>query len=428
MYRKLLILSLIAVSTLTAYAQPEPSDKLLLLNEGSWQTDNGRLTLIDNNRVVSNQWFRDVNGIKLGDTPHDIVEVRDGVIAITVSTSNIIQFIDYNGKSLAAVEGVPFCYDLASDGNYLYVSSYAHECTTVSGKKTYEKGFVAKIDSRSFEVVDAVEVGYEPCGLACYNGYVFVANSGGYASMEEHEYESTISMIDATIMEVTRVIETGQKNLSGQLGQSGKYLCVGSPGDYYEIAGATIVLDCEKAVAGEPDAECFVKLNHCSSTCTVDRKGKFLSIGSSYSFDLGGYVFNFLTIDPEQVMATRGTQGFSTSLPGNISGQISKKITMPYGIYCSPYTGYIYVSDARDYISNGKLYQWDAEGQLLHTYNTAINPSRALAIDPAKVGVAETFIDPRSDDDTIYDLNGLPVVNPIPGHIYIRSGRKYIHH
>ena len=49
-------------------------EKILILNEGNWQADNGKLTYFEDDHVVSNEWFREKNGYKLGDTPNDIIQ------------------------------------------------------------------------------------------------------------------------------------------------------------------------------------------------------------------------------------------------------------------------------------------------------------------------------------------------------------------
>ncbi len=231
----------------------EGQEKIILLNEGNWQADNGKITYFENGRVVSNQWFRDNNGYKLGDTPNDIIQVNDNLIAIAINWSNIVQFIDPSGRAVAATEDVPNNRKLATDGRYVYISSYGHECATVNGFVTFEKGYVAKIDIKTFKVVDVVEVGYEPEGIAYYKGYLFVANTGGYAFQEDHEYETTVSVIDAASMTVVRNVDTGQINLYGKMSQSGRYLCINSPGDYYDIQAATIIFDCETAITGGRD-------------------------------------------------------------------------------------------------------------------------------------------------------------------------------
>ena len=80
----------------------DAQEKLILLNEGMWQADNGRVTYFEDDHVVSNQWFRDKNGMKIGDTPNDIIQVNDNLIAIAVNWSNIVQFIRPDGTAVAA--------------------------------------------------------------------------------------------------------------------------------------------------------------------------------------------------------------------------------------------------------------------------------------------------------------------------------------
>lgn len=410
----------------TAITHSEAQEKIILLNEGNWQADNSKITYFENGQVVSNQWFRDVNGYKIGDTVNDIIQINDNLIAIAVNWSNIVQFITPEGKAVAATEDVPNNRKLATDGRYVYISSYGHECGTVDGMKEFEKGYVAKIDTETFKVVAATEVGYEPEGIAYYNGHLFVANTGGYAFQEDHEYETTVSILDATTMKVVKTVDTGQINLYGKMSQSGKYLCINSPGDYYDIQAAAIVFDCEKALKG--DAGCFVTLPYASTYNCPTRDGKFLAIGSRYSYYTGDYEFNYITIDPEEVMLSNGSSGIEESLPGTVLSDI-KQMTMPYGIYVNPYTGYIYATDAGEFVSGGAMYQWSPEGKLLGKHGVYINPAHFLALPPDGhfTGIDEIKTDGTPAGEKIYDLLGRRVTSPQRGHIYIKDGKKYIY-
>ena len=208
---KKLILSLLCSVAINIYGQ----ERIILLNEGNWQADNGKMSYFEDGKVVSNQWFRDVNKRKLGDTPNDIIQINKTLIAITINWSNIIQFISPDGKRVAETEDVPNNRKLATDGRYVYVSSYGHECATIYGYATFTRGYVAKIDTETFKVVATCEVGYEPEGIAYYEGHLFVANTGGYAFQEDHEYETTVSIINAETMQLEKNIDTGQINLYG---------------------------------------------------------------------------------------------------------------------------------------------------------------------------------------------------------------------
>lgn len=418
--KKIIFTLLLAVVSRMGVAQ----EKIILLNEGNWQADNGRISYFEDGKVVSNQWFRENNGYKLGDTPNDIIQINDNLIAIAINWSNIVQFIKPNGEAVAATEDVPNNRKLASDGHYVYISSYGHECGTVNGMKYFEKGYVAKIDINTFKVVAATEVGYEPEGIAYYKGYLFVANTGGYAFQEPHEYETTVSILDAETMKLVRNVDTRQINLYGKMSQSGRYLCINSPGDYYDIPAAAIVFDCDKALQGSDD--CFVTLPYAATYNCTTTDGRFYAIGSRYSYYTGEYTFNYIVIDPEAVMRTNGAEGISEDMPGTVLADM-KKIGMPYGVYINPYTGYIYATDAGEFVAAGALYQWSPEGKLLGKHKVYINPGHFLALPPDGhfAGIIET-VQEKKDNGYMYDLQGRLIATPHRGHTYIKGGKKYI--
>lgn len=421
--KKIYTFLLCCVASISIAAQ----EKIILLNEGNWQSDNGRLTYFENGEVISNQWFRDVNKMKLGDTPNDIIQVKPNLIAMAINWSNIIQFIDAEGHAVAATEDVPNNRKLATDGNYVYVSSYGHECMTVNGMVEFEKGFVAKIDASTFKVVDTVEVGYEPEGIALYDGKLFVANTGGYAFQEDHEYETTVDVIDATTMEIIRSVDTGQINLYGKLSQSGQYICINSPGDYYDVMAATIIMDCRAVLDGKPDEDCFIKLDYAATYSCTAMDGSFYAIGSRYSYYTGDYEFNYVTIDPQRLIESCGAEGCDETLPGTMLDDI-KGMQMPYGIYVNPYTGYIYATDAAGFVEGGTLYQWNPEGELLGKHGVYINPGHFLALNPqGESGIEDIVIIPGNTSDApIYNLQGIRINAPVAGQIYIQNGKKYI--
>ena len=403
-------------------------EKLIILNEGLWQADNGKLSYFEDGRIVSNEWFRENNGYKLGDTPNDIIQVNDRLIAMAINWSNIVQFITPEGKAVAATEDVPNNRKLATDGRYVYISSYGHEVAIDGKYREFTRGYVAKIDTETFRTTDAVEVGYEPEGIALYNGHLFVANTGGYAFQENHDYETTISIIEAATMKVVRTVDTGQINLYGKMSQSGRYLCINSPGDYYDIPAATIIFDCQAALDGKPDAECYHSLEYAATYNTVDRDGNFYAIGSRYSYYTGEYEFNYALINPSELFESGGTMGVEEDFPGTMLSDI-KGMMMPYGLYVNPYTGYMYATDAASFTAAGKLYQWNPEGELLGTFKVYINPAHFLALPPdGHFGSSGTDLPSvPGEDGAVYNLQGMRVAHMMPGQVYISNGKKFIY-
>ncbi len=441
MKKKIFILLNLIVASIQA------QERIILLNEGLWQADNGRVTYFEDGKVVSNQWFRDVNGSKLGDTPNDIIQVNEDLIAIAVNWSNLIQFITPEGKAVAATEDVPNNRKLCTDGRYVYVTSYGHECETVNGTQYFEKGFVAKIDINDFKVKATCEVGYEPEGIALYDGYLFVANTGGYAGQEDHEYETTVSIINANSMTVEGNIDTQVPNLYGKMSQSGQYLCINSPGDYYEIPACGLIFDCEKALN---DEDCFVVFDYPVTYNCTTLDGKFLAIGSSFSYLTGGYEFSYLTIDPQLTIESHGEEGLEQTLPGTLGDDFAE-MSQPYGIYVNPYSGYLYGTDAGSFEGAGYLYQWTPEGEFIDKYKVYINPAHFLALAPEgywdgietihnsqfiihnssqSAEAAERQFLIHNGESLIYDITGrrINAKSSIPNsQLYIRNGKKILY-
>ena len=427
--KRFLILFL-TLSVINAHAQ----EKIILLNEGLWQADNGRLSYFENGEIQSNQWFRDRNGMKIGDTPNDIIQVNSNLIAIAINWSNIVQFIRPDGTAVAATEDVPNNRRLCTDGRFVYVSSYGHECETINGTVYFDKGFVAKIDISNFKVVATCEVGWEPEGIALFDGHLFVANTGGYALEEGHEFETTVSIINAATMTLEKNIDTGIPNLYGEMSQSGRYLCINSPGDYYEIPACGLIFDCRKALEGEA---CFVVFDYPVTYNTTTLDGKFLAVGSNFSYLTGQYEFSTLTIEPATVMKTNGQSGLEQSLPGTLVADFSE-MEQPYGIYVNPYTGYIYGTDAGSFEGAGYLYQWSPEGELLGKHKVYINPGHFLALPPddwaCEIGPLPASPFRGGDSEAVYDLLGRRHPTGVftqrwsreGSRIYIKSGKKVL--
>ena len=401
-------------------------ERIIVLDEGMWQADNGRISYFENGSITSNQWFRDKNGMKIGDTPNDIIQVSDNLIAIAVNWSNIVQFIRPDGTAVAATEDIPNNRRLCSDGHYVYVTSYGHECETIYGTQYFDRGYVAKIDLSSFQVVATCEVGYEPEGIALFDGRLFIANTGGYAEQEgDHDFETTVSIVNAATMTLERNVDTGISNLYGEMSQSGRYLCINSPGNYYDIPPCGLIFDCEKALKGE---ECFVVFNYPVTYNTTTLDGRFFAIGSAFSYITGEYEFSYLTIEPWTVLKTRGQQGLVQTLPGTMASDFAN-MSQPYGIYVNPYTGYIYGTDAGSFEGAGYLFQWSPQGQLLGQHKVYVNPGHFLALPPDDwANGIEDLKTPKDSKDPkgFYDLSGRKVSSPTPGRsgIYIKSGKE----
>lgn len=329
-------------------------DKLLILCEGLWGMDNSCISYLDQGTLV-NKWYQKQNPKhRLGDTGNDIIQVNDTLIAISVNWSNIIQYIYPDGRAIAATEDIPNNRKLATDGDYLYCTSYANH------------GYVAKVDVRTKEIVDTCHVGYEPEGIAYYKGRLFVANTGGYSFQEGHDYETTVSVIDTQTMKELKRIDTGCINLYGKMSQCGQFICINSCGDYYDVEPKSVVLNMESE-------EFWVFDFPATYNCTYD--GKFYTIGSAFSYNTGEYQYSIHTISLPSMQVEEGLAEYAGA------EEVIRQMQSPYGIYISPYSGHLYVSDARSYATNGYVFEFDRQGKQLNKYYLdGLNPAHFLAL------------------------------------------------
>ena len=327
------------------------SDRIIILCEGLWGMDNSSLALLDHG-VLTNRWFQQQNpGRHLGDTGNDILQVNDTLIAISVNWSNIIQYIHPAGTAIAATENIPNNRRLATDHKgYLYVTSYA------------DKGYVAKIDLNTKQVVDTCHVGYEPEGIAYYDGRLYVANTGGYSTQtQDHGYEQTISVVDTQTMRELRRIDTGCPNLYGKISVSGQYACINSAGDMYTIAPRCIVLNM---------ANDEFRVFNFPATYNCAYHNRFYMIGSAFSHLTSTYTYSMHNISLPSMEVEDGLAEYSKA------EETILQMQSPYALYISPYTGHLYSSDARAYATNGYVYEFGRDGMQVGRYLLrGVNPS-----------------------------------------------------
>lgn len=350
------------------------SENIILLNEGNWQSDNGQVSFIKDH-VITNQWFKNINGTKIGDTPEDVLYIPNkNIVAVSVNWSNIVHFMTPDGRLIASTENVPNCRALATDGQYLYITSYAHEA---ADGNTYEGGYVAKIDLNTYQVVQSYGVGYEPEGIAYYNGKLYVANTGGYAFNESHGYEHSVSIIDVNTgsrKDVEIIDSDGNPviNLYGEMSQSGPYLIINSPGDYNSVKPATVIYDCR-------DDSYSVTQNVPCTYNTVTTDGNFFAVGSYYSYNTNKYEYFIRTIDPRTGEATEGYKVGNTV--SSTVNSIIEGMQNPYCCYINPYSGHLYVTDAKSYSSAGQVWEFLPNGtQVGSPLDCYINPGHMCAI------------------------------------------------
>ncbi|CAM3982009.1 YncE family protein [Flavobacterium weaverense] len=333
---------------------PTSVDGFYLLNEGNMSSNKASLDYYD---YKSGSYKRNIYSqanpeatLGLGDVGNDIT-VYGGKIYAVINNSNKIEVMDVKTtKRLKVIDVKNGRYVTFGNGK-IYVSSYDGEIALGSSSPN---GFVAEIDTTSLSITRSVKVGRQPEQLAVVGQKLYVANSGGYSPPN---YERTVSVIDLKTFTKTKDIDVAV-NLHRLKVDADGDIYVSSRGDYYSIPSKLFIIDSKTDLVKKTfDIAC-------ANLCIAGNQAYV--IGSAFNYSTFENVITYSLIDTKT----------ETLLPKSfIPKSISDQITTPYGIAVDPISFNIYITDAGDYVSPGKLYCVDKDGIPKFTVTTGDIPA-----------------------------------------------------
>ncbi len=311
-----------------------------LLNEGNMGSNKASLDYFD---YESGTYFKNIFPSRnpqitkeLGDVGNDIQIYGNRIYAV-INVSNLIEVLDLKTARHIGSISVPNCRYIIFDKGFAYVSSYAGPVVIDPNAR---QGYIAKIDTATFEVMDTVSVGYQPEEMTIRNNKLYVANSGGY---RVPHYDNTVSVIDLESFTQIKKITVGI-NLHRLEKDNYDNIYVSSRGDYNSIRSKTYIID---------------KNDRVSDVLNIPNSNMILSGDSLYLYSTEwSYVTNTNTIS----YAIINTQSQQVVTRNFIKGNIDKQINIPYGLSINPETKEIFVTDAKDYVSPGRLYCFSPDG------------------------------------------------------------------
>lgn len=337
---------------------PEISGDILgfyLLNEGNMGSNKSTLDYYDYSTGV---YTRNVYGNanpsvpkELGDVGNDI-QIYGSKLYAVVNCSNKIEVLDVATTKRLGQINIPNCRYIKFYEGYAYVTSYAGP---VEINPNYEqKGYVAKIDTTTFEMVDRCIVGFQPDELEIVDGKIYVANSGGYMVPN---YENTLSVIDvATFKEIERVPIA--INLQCVTGDRYGGLWVSSRGDYYEEESRLYCYD--------------VRKKRLEKVFDVPVSSMWLDGDSLYIVSIA---WSNITMTDEVTYAVIDIKNRELVTRNFITDGTDKKIKKPYSVAVNPITKDIYVTDAKNYVNPGTLYCFGQDGVMKWSVRTGDIPA-----------------------------------------------------
>lgn len=327
-----------------------------LLNEGNMGSNKCTLDYYDYaSGIYSKNIFPERNPEivqELGDVGNDMA-IYGSRLWVVVNCSNLVEVIDVRTGWHIEQIPIPNCRSITFKDQYAYVSSYAGPVELDPNSRL---GYVAKIDTSTFDVIDTCTVGYQPEEMVVVGDMLYVANSGGY---RVPNYDNTISVVDLHIFGEIQKIEVAPNLHRMEVDNYGN-IWVSSRGDYYDLPPMTFVVSSENnSVIDVLDLLACTDMAICGDSLYV------YSNTWNYFTQTNDINYAIVDVNTHEVV----TRHF-------ITDGTEQQLQNPYGIAVNPTTREIFVTDARDYVTPGKVYCFSPEGQLKWSANTGDIPSR----------------------------------------------------
>ena len=317
-------------------------DGFYLLNEGNMGSNKSTL---DWYSYSEGKYHRNIYASANPTVPKEMGDVGNDVgiygskLYCVINCSNKIEVMNKYTVGRIGQINIPNCRYIKFYKGYAYVTSYAGPVMIDPQYK--QRGYVAKIDTATLQVVDTCIVGFQPDQLEIVNGKIYVANSGGYMVPN---YENTLSVIDiATFKEEERIPIA--INLLGVKSDRRGVLWVISRGDYYNTPSNIYAYDTRKHRLEK-------KMDITASNYWLDGDSLYV-ISTQWSY---------VTMKNEISYAIINTATMQVVTRNFITDGTEARIKIPYGIAVNPISKDIYVSDAKNYVEPGRLYCFGQDG------------------------------------------------------------------
>ncbi len=326
-----------------------------LLNEGNMGSNKASLDRYDYlTGVYTRNIFSEANpdvAKELGDVGNDLKLYGSRLYAV-INCSNKVEVMNaVTARRIGQID-IPNCRNIEFQDGFAYVTSYAGP---VEIRPDYaQKGYVAKVDTATLQVVDRCIVGYQPDGLKILNGKIYVANSGGYMVPN---YENTISIIDLATFVEERRVEIAINLHQIRVDSKGR-LWISSRGDYYDTQA--------KLYCYNPQSDQIEKIFDVAVSQMDIMDDKLYVVSASWSYQ---------TMENKITNAVIDTRMMEIISHNFITDGTEKKIKIPYNVKVNPLTGQIFVTDAGNYVNPGWLYCFNSDGTLEWRVRTGDIPS-----------------------------------------------------
>ncbi len=321
-------------------ASGEYANGIFILNEGKFMSaETAEVTFLPENGILENDIFYGVNNSYLGDTAQSI-GIEGERAYILVNNSNAIKVVNRDTFELITTitSGVQSPRYIVFENGKGYVSNLGNPADA-------SDDFIAVIDLNSNQVTATIPVAEGPEKMVEENGKLYVAHKGGWG------VGNTISVIDLSSNTVSAIID------------------VADVPDGIEEENGFLYVMCSGFASWNPDVPStqggLYKINMTTN-----------EVVSSLSFTEGVYPTH-LEIENNKIYYTIAGGVYAmdlsaTTLPSNALFSLNGVYSI-YGFEVEE--GKIYMSDPKDYNSNGEIFIYSTNGTFESSYEVGIAPN-----------------------------------------------------
>lgn len=316
---------------------------VFVLNEGTFTYANSSLSFydFDKNEVINNLFFR-VNNTPIGDVGQSLALIDDNLY-IVVNNSKYIYKVD--AKTIeykAKIEGFTSPrYMLPINNGKVYVSDLASPGFWSLNLDTFEKHLV--------ETGSATEV------MVKIGDKVFMSNWSNY--YVANGSNKSVQVIDCVNDTLVATIEVAQEPNSMVVDKNNR-IWVSCSGGFMPPQDPALV--CIDAATHQVVKRFDLAEGSYPSGLAIDGTGENLFFMNGGFGSLNVYK---MPVDATEIPETP----FITS---------NSKVF--YGLKVNPQNGDVYLTDAKNYVQNGDLLRYSADGTLLGSFETGLIPSYML--------------------------------------------------
>lgn len=313
---------------------------VLILNQGGFGAGNASVSFLNESSVLENNIFGTNNpGNVLGDTGQDI-GLNGDFAYIVLNYSNKVEVVNrYTFAHVATIEtGLVNPRYIAFEGGKGYVTNWGDGSVTTDD-------YVAVINLATNAVTTTIPVAEGPERILEEDGKLYVAHKGGYG------YGSTITVINGANNTVTTTIAVG------------------------DVPG-TIAIEDNKLYVLNEGAPSWAGAETTGSLSIINLNTN--AVTSTLAFSGTQHPSN-LVIEDDIIYYTVDADIFKTALNSTTLPTTPLFTTAPQGVYgvyaFEVEDNHIYVADAGDYASNGKVYVYSLTGTLEKDVTVGVVPA-----------------------------------------------------